>query len=322
MSYTSSITDTIKDYGLMALSFEQLKSMVVFAQVVRQGSFSGAARQLDLTRAVVSYHVKKLELHLGVKLLNRSTRSLALTEVGEAYYESCNVIAEQANAAQQKIDNFKSEPEGLLKITCPINVGLQLMVPTLNQFCHLYPKIELDIHFTDDVVNIMQAGIDLAIRGAPLPDSGLQALHLLTLSTSIYASPEYIGKYGKPISPLDLEKHKWVMHQTNSRIIELKKDSRSYSVKVKGIISTNNATSRTAFVEGGHGLGRIPNYDAKPKVTSGTLVRVLEDYELPDINVYAVFPSGTTSSKKLRLLLDFLKDALPYLNIISQIKSS
>jgi DNA-binding transcriptional LysR family regulator len=306
----------------MTLSFEQLKSMVVFAQVVRQGSFSGAARQLGLTRAVVSYHVKKLELHLGVKLLNRSTRSLALTEVGEAYYESCNVIAEQATAAQQKIDNFKSEPEGLLKITCPINVGLQLMVPTLNQFSHLYPKIELDIHFTDDVINIMQAGIDLAIRGAPLPDSGLQALHLLTLPTSIYASPEYIGRYGKPISPLDLEKHKWVMYQSNSRIIELKKDSRSYSVKVKGIISTNNATSRTAFVEGGHGLGRIPNYDAKPKVTAGTLVRVLDDYELSDINVYAVFPSGTTSSKKLRLLLDFLKDALPHLNIISQIKNN
>lgn len=306
----------------MALSFEQLKSMVVFAQVVRQGSFSGAARQLSLTRAVVSYHVKKLELHLGVKLLNRSTRSLALTEAGEAYYESCNIIAEQATVAQQKIDNFKSEPEGLLKITCPINVGLQLMVPTLNQFSHLYPKIELDIHFTDDVINIMQAGIDLAIRGAALPDSGLQALHLLTLPTSLYASPEYIGRYGKPISPLDLEKHKWVMYQSKSRMIELKKDNRSYSVKVKGLISTNNATSRTAFVEGGHGLARIPDYDAKPKVAAGTLVRVLDDYEFPDIHVYAVFPSGTTSSKKLRLLLDFLKDALPRLNIMSHIKNN
>ena len=125
----------------MALSFEQLKSMVVFAQVVRQGSFSGAARQLSLTRAVVSYHVKKLELHLGVKLLNRSTRSIALTEAGEAYYESCNIIAEQATVAQQKIDNFKSEPEGLLKITCPINVGLQLMVPTLNQLTPEVPAL-------------------------------------------------------------------------------------------------------------------------------------------------------------------------------------
>jgi DNA-binding transcriptional LysR family regulator len=321
LSYNGSIIDTNAGQIFMSLSFEQLKSMVVFAQVVRQGSFIEAARQLGLTRAVVSYHIKKLESQLGVKLLNRSTRSLALTEVGEAYYESCHVIAEQANAAQQKIDNFKNEPEGLLKITCPINVGLQLMVPALNEFSHLYPKIELDIHFTDDVVNILQAGIDLAIRGAPLPDSGLQALHLLTLPTSIYGSPEYIGKYGKPTSPTDLEKHNWVIYKPSSSIIELKKDTRSYSIKVRGVISTNNATSRTAFVEGGHGLGRIPNYDAKPKVTAGTLVRVLEDFELPDINVYAVFPSGTTSSKKLRLLLDFLKVSLPRLTIISQIKS-
>ncbi|MBL4761909.1 MAG: LysR family transcriptional regulator [Gammaproteobacteria bacterium] len=305
----------------MELSFDQLKSMVVFAQIVKQGSFSAAAKQLGLTRAVISYHVKKLESHLGVKLLNRSTRSLALTEAGEAYYESCHIIAEQAAAAQQKINHFKNEPEGLLKISCPINLGLQLIVPALNQFRHLYPKIELDIHFTDDVVNIMQEGIDLAIRGAPLPDSGLQALHLLILPTSIYGSPEYIGKYGKPASPIDLEKHNWVIYKPASKIIELVKDSRSYSVKVRGLISTNNAASRTAFVEGGHGLGRIPDYDAKPKVMAGNLVRVLEDYALPEINVYGVFPSGTASSKKLRLLLDFLKNDLPRLNAISQLNS-
>jgi DNA-binding transcriptional LysR family regulator len=305
----------------MDLSFEQLKSMVVFAQVVKQGSFSAAAKQLGLTRAVVSYHVKKLESHLDMRLLNRSTRTLALTEAGHAYYENCNVITEQATAAQQKIDNFKNEPEGLLKITCPINVGLQLMVPALNEFRHMHPKIELDIYFTDDVINIIQEGIDLAIRGAPLPDSGLQALHLLTLPTSMYASPEYIGKYGKPASPIDIEKHNWVIYKPGSRVIDLAKDGRSYSVKVRGMISTNNAISRTAFVEGGHGLGRIPNYDAKSKVTAGTLVRVLEEYELPEINVYGVFPSGAASSKKLRLLLDFLKDELFRLNTISQLKS-
>jgi DNA-binding transcriptional LysR family regulator len=238
-----------------------------------------------------------------------------------AYYESCHAIAEQATAAQQKIDNFKNEPEGLLKITCPINVGLQLIVPALSEFSHMYPKIELDTHFTDDVINIMQVEIDLAIHGAPLPDSGLQALHLLTMPTSIYGSPEYIEKYETPASPTDLVKYNWVIYKPSSRIIELEKDNRSYSVKVKGAMSTNNATSRTAFVEGGHGLGRIPNYDAKPKVTAGTLVRVIEEYALPDINVYGVFPSGTASSKKLRLLLDFLKDGLPRLNIISQIKS-
>lgn len=298
----------------MKLSFEQLKSMVVFAQVVKEGSFSSAAKHLGLTRAVVSYHIKKLESHVGMKLLNRSTRSLSLTEAGEAYYESCNIITEQAAAAQQKIDSLKREPEGRLKITCPINVGIQLIVPALNTFSHLYPKIEFDMQFTDDVINIMQKGIDLAIRGSPLPDTGLQALHLLTLPTSLYGSPEYIRKFGTPRSPTDLEKHKWVIYTPGPNVINLTRKGKSHSVKVQGLISTNNATSRTAFVEGGHGLARIPDYDATSKMKAGTLQKILEDYELPEINVYGVYPPGTASSKKLRLLLDFLKDDLPRQN--------
>ena len=159
----------------MDISFEQLKSMVVFAQIVEPGSLSAAAKHIGLSRAVVSYHLKKLETHLGVTLLNRSTRSITLTEAGNTYYQHCRIIAEQASVANQQIENLKNEPVGLLKITCPVNVGLQSIVPALNAFRTLYPKIELDITLTDDVVNIMQEGFDLAIRGAALPDSGLQA---------------------------------------------------------------------------------------------------------------------------------------------------
>ncbi len=148
----------------MDISFEQLKSMVVFAQVVQQGSLTGAAKHIGLSRAVVSYHIKKLETQLGVKLLNRSTRSIALTEAGSGYYERCRIIAEQAETANRQIENLKNEPVGLLKITCPVNVGLQTIVPALNEFKQLYPKIELDVMLTDEVVNIMQEGIDLAIR--------------------------------------------------------------------------------------------------------------------------------------------------------------
>lgn len=300
----------------MDLSFEQLKSMVVFAQVVERGSFSGASRHLGLTRAVVSYHVKKLESQLGMKLLNRSTRSQALTEAGKVYYESCHIIAEQATSAQQKVNNLKNEPEGLLKITCPVNVGLQIIVPALSKFKNIYPKIELDVQLTDDVVNIMQEGIDLAIRGAPLLDSGLQATHLSTFSTCLCGSPDYFRIHGRPTTPADLNRHEWVIYKLNTNNFELTKGDRSYTVKIHGSFSTNNAAARTAFVEGGHGLGRIPNYDAIPKVKSGTLEKVLEDYEFPAIEVYGVYPPGTTTSKKLRLLLDYLQDYFNRLNII------
>ncbi len=292
----------------MNLSFEQLKSMVVFAQVVEQGNLTAAAKHIGLSRAVVSYHIKKLETQLGVKLLNRSTRSIALTEAGAEYYQSCRIIAEQATTANQQIENLKNEPEGLLKITCPVNVGLQMVVPALNDFRRLYPKIELDVMLTDEVVNIIQEGIDLAIRGAPLPDSGLQASKLSTLQTCLCGSPDYFKRHGRPVDPTDLEQHDWVIYKLTSGAIELKKGSRSYSVAVKGNISTNNAAARTAFLEGGHGLGRIPVYDAWPKIQAGTLESVLDDYELKDIDIYGVFPPGSAASKKLRLLIDYLKE--------------
>lgn len=292
----------------MNLSFEQLKSMVVFAHVVEQGNLTAAAKHIGLSRAVVSYHIKKLETHLGVKLLNRSTRSIVLTEAGAEYYHSCRIIAEQANTANQQIENLKNEPEGLLKITCPVNVGLQMVVPALSDFRCLYPKINLDVMLTDEVVNIIQEGIDLAIRGAPLPDSGLQASKLSTLSTCLCGSPNYFKKRGRPLDPTDLEQHEWVEYKMTSGVIELKKGSRSYSVAVKGGISTNNAAARTAFLEGGHGLGRIPVYDALPKIQAGTLESVLDDYQLKDIDIYGVFPPGSAASKKLRLLIDYLKE--------------
>jgi DNA-binding transcriptional LysR family regulator len=291
----------------MNLSFEQLKSMVVFAQVVEQGNLTAAAKHIGLSRAVVSYHLKKLETQLGVKLLNRSTRSIALTEAGAEYYQSCRIIADQANTANQQIENLKNEPEGLLKITCPVNVGLQMVVPALNDFKRLYPKIELDVMLTDEVVNIIQEGIDLAIRGAPLPDSGLQASKLSTLPTCLCGSPSYFKKRGRPLEPADLEQHEWVVYKMTSGVIDINKGSRSYSIAVKGGISTNNAAARTAFLEGGHGLGKIPIYDAWPKIQAGTLESVLDDYHLKDIDIYGVFPPGSAASKKLRLLIDYLK---------------
>lgn len=282
--------------------------MVVFAQVIEQGTLSAAAKKLGLSRAVISYHLKKLEAQLEVKLINRSTRSLNLTEAGKAYYERCRIIAEQANAANQQIENLKSEPIGLLKISCPVNAGLQTVVPALNEFKKRYPKIEIDLMLTDEVVNIMKEGIDLAIRGAPLEDSGLQASKLATLSTCLCASPEYFSQHGRPTKPEELSKHQWVIYKLTSGVLTLTKGSRSYSVMTKGSISTNNAAARTAFVEAGHGLGRIPTYDAWPKIKAGTLEMILSDYKLSDINVYGVFPPGTANAKKLRLLLNFLKE--------------
>jgi len=291
----------------MELSFEQLKSMVIFARVVEKGSFSQAAKHLGLSRAVVSYHIKKLESQHGVKLLNRSTRSMALTEAGTSYYERCRIISEQASFAQQQMENLKNKPEGLLKITCPVNVGLELIVPALNEFKHLYPKIELELKLSDDIVNILDEGMDLAIRGAPLVSSELQATRLATLSTLLCAAPGYLQKYGRPNCPAQLADHQWVLYKQSKTTLELKKGNRHHNIQLISNISTNNAAARTAFVEGGHGLGRIPFYDAWPRIQAGKLETLLTDYQMEDIFMYAVFPPGSASSKKMRLVIDYLK---------------
>ncbi len=291
----------------MKVSFEQLKSMVVFAQIVEQGSLTAAAKQLGLTRAVASYHLKKLETQLEVTLLNRSTRTMALTEAGIAYYERCRIITEQANAANQQIENIKSEPQGLLKISCPVNVGMQLIVPAINTFKRQYPKIQIDLQLTDDVVDIIKNGFDFAIRGVALSDSNLQATKLTTMSTCICGAPEYFAHFGKPKTPLELAEHQWVVYQLGSKTLTLQKDGKKHDITMQGALSTNNAAARTAFVEAGHGIGRIPLYDAWPKVQAGLLEIILDDYKSKDIELYGVFPPGAAGSKKLRLFIDYLK---------------
>jgi DNA-binding transcriptional LysR family regulator len=163
------------------------------------------------------------------------------------------------------------------------------------------------VSLSDDVVNIIKEGVDLAIRGAPLLDSGLQASKLTSFETCICGSPEYFRRRGRPTQPEELYEHDWVVYTPAANTVHLSQGTRSYSLSVHGAVSTNNAAARTIFLEGGNGIGRIPMYDALPRINQGRLERILPDYQCTGIDVYAVFPPGTAGSKKLRLLLDFLK---------------
>ncbi|CAG21133.1 LysR family transcriptional regulator [Photobacterium profundum] len=292
----------------MDVSFEQLKSMVVFAKIVEQGSFSAAARQLGLSRGVVSYHLKKLEDHIGMPLLNRTTRSISLTDAGQRYFQRCKRISEEAAAANLQIENLREEPEGKLTISAPVNISMHTIVPALNTFKTLYPKIEIDLNLTDDIVNIIQEGVDLAIRGAPLADSGLYAKKLMTMKNILCGSPSYFNQHGIPRTPAELANHEWVVYKKTSKIQTLTKGTRSYNVKMQGSITTNSASARTAFVVGGHGVGRLPIYDALPLIKAGQLTPILEDYALSDITIYGVYPPRAADSKKMRLLLDYLQE--------------
>jgi DNA-binding transcriptional LysR family regulator len=164
------------------------------------------------------------------------------------------------------------------------------------------------------MVDIVQEGIDLAVRGSPLEDSDLKATLLTRMQTLICASPAYLKTHGRPQSPEDLASHQWVYYQILPRHLVLTKGKRQYSIQMKGPVSTNNAAVRTAFVEAGEGLGRIPEYDARPGINQGTLEVLLPEYKSPVIDCYGVFSPGATSSVKVRLLIEFLKTNFQKIN--------
>ncbi|WP_144394536.1 LysR family transcriptional regulator [Pleionea sediminis] len=293
----------------MDSSFEQLKSMVVFAAIVDQGSFSAASRMLSISRASVSYHIKKLEQQLGLKLLYRSTRSISLTDAGSRYYLRCRAVVDQTNLAQQDIESFKNEPQGNLRITSPVGVGSEVITPMVSTFKSLYPKINVEILLTDSIVNLVADGFDIGIRGAAnaLKDSELQSIKLTPQTMCVCASPSYLKTYGRPMSPKELDNHNWIIYTSSNQTFSMTQGQQKYDVKMKGSMVTNHAQTRTQFVLDGHGLGKLAMYDAYKYLETGQLERILSEYEMTKVDLYAVFPAGAAQQRKLRLFIDHIK---------------
>jgi len=288
-----------------------IRGMTIFVRVVDAGSFSEAGRRLGVSRAVVSYQIKQLENNLGARLINRSTRRLSLTAAGQEFYGNCRRIVSEAEQAHLKLINLQQEAVGKVSLTCPVNLGLQWVVPVINAFRAQYPKIALNLHFSESITNLIEEGMDLAIRAGPLPDSELRAVKLATIKRYLCASQDYLQAKGGPQTIADLKSHQWVVYQRLSNKVMFRKGNVVHSVDIQGDISTNNAAARLQFVLAGHGLAVLPEFDVKPYLKSAKLVELLPAYSLPTLELFAVFPKGATDVKANRLLLEFFKDHPP-----------
>ena len=289
----------------------ELRGMLVFARVIDSGNFTRAAKTLGISRAVTSYQVKQLEKRLGVQLINRSTRALSLTSAGKLYYDKCKVIAEQAESAHQMIENLKADAVGRLSISCPVHLGLQWVVPLATAYRRRYPQVELELNLSESISNLVQDGIDLAIRSGPLADSELRSTKLATVSRHICASPDYLNLRGWPQSLNELDKHEWIVYHRLGNQLTLSRDDKDYSIKMTGTLRTNNAAARLQFALSGMGLAVLPHYDAAKAFNSGQLVELFPDYHLPPLELYAVFPDGIEKVKASRLMIDMLKNSPP-----------
>lgn len=293
---------------------DPLEGMTVFAAVVDAGSFTAAARQLRVSKASVSMQIQKLEDRLGVRLLNRTTRRLSLTDEGRAFHEHCRRILDEARDAVDALDIHDSTPRGVLRINAPMSFGTMHLGPAVADFMALYPEIEIDLELNDRQVNIVDDGFDMAIRIAQLPDSSLIARRIAPCRRVVVASPAYWDRMGRPAHPAELKHHQALVYDylaepdTWPFIDPASQQKSRIDVSVSGRMRANNGEVLLEAARKGLGVVFTPTFFCCDDVHGGALEIVLSEYDDDLISIYAVYPHRRHLSPRVRAFVDFLAD--------------
>jgi LysR family transcriptional regulator, regulator for bpeEF and oprC len=286
-----------------------IDEMTVFVAVVREGSFSGAARTLGTQKAHTSRVVSRLERRLAVRLLQRSTRSLAATEVGLKFFERAASILAALDETQMAIKNTQSKPQGVLKLTCGVEFGLQVVSRWIRSYLRRYPEVRVDANFSDRIVDIVQQGFDLAIRIGDLPDSSLAGRALGTIHYALYASPGYLGKRSEPVHPQDLISHDVIISPGFPTTgLRLQRENERADVGVTARLVVNNHMAARDATADGFGIGLLPRFQAAPLVDEGKLVEVLSGWSRAPSPVTAILPTNRYLSPKVRAFVDLARN--------------
>lgn len=292
-------------------SADLLDGVSIFVGVINAGSFTAAAQALGHSTSYVSKAIARLEKRLGSRLLNRTTRTLSLTDAGRAYFERCNQIVIDAQNAERSINQLQERPSGLLRINAPASFGSQYLLDVLPQFMHRYPEIKLEVEFNDRLIDVVAEGYDLVIRISKIKDSNLVARKFTSSKAVVVASPDYLKRRGCPKQAEDLVQHdcvayslvptptQWVFHQAGKRT----------SITVDPRAMCNSAEIEVAMVVQGIGITRIPLFTCEQEVASGQLKIILEQYDQIDLEVYAVYPHRQYLTAKVRAFVDFLVES-------------
>ncbi|TAJ31731.1 LysR family transcriptional regulator [Bosea sp. (in: a-proteobacteria)] len=292
----------------MQPSSDRAHALAMFAAVVEQGSFSGAARQLGLSPSAVSRTVDRIESRLGVRLLLRSTRALTLTAEGQSYLQAARRILADLDDAEQQIAD-QGTPRGRLRVSAAHSHGRLCVVPLLGEFAALYPHILVDIALTDAVIDVAAGQADVAVRFGPLADSTLTARKLGETRRVIVASPDYLARFGMPQMPEDLHGHNCL--NFNFRRVEpvwpFVRNGRDFALSVKGTIEANNGETLGQLAAIGVGIARVGAFSVAQELADGRLVPILEAFNPGDVEmIHAVFVGGASIPARIRAFVDFL----------------
>jgi DNA-binding transcriptional LysR family regulator len=286
---------------------DRLAELDIFARVVTAGSMSAAGRELGLSPPVVSKRIKSLEERLGTRLLQRTTRQLALTESGQGFYERVVAILASVDEAETWVSRRTAAARGILRVSAPTSFGRMHIAPHLVDFLKAYPDITIDLSLSDQFVDIVAEGFDLAIRIADLADSSLVAKRLAPNHRVLCATPDYLASKGTPLILADLQQHQLLLH--NSDQWKLEGPEGAAIVRVESAIRTNSSEVIREAVLAGIGIALRSTWDIGPEIDSGRLKIILPEWHASTrVAVYAVYPSRRHLAHKVRLFMDFLAD--------------
>lgn len=288
---------------------DNFRAMAILVHVVDHGSFSAAAKKLGITKSAVSQQVSQLEEVLGTRLLHRTTRQLNLTEAGEIYLAGCRRMLDAADEANQQVGRFSKEPSGTLRISCSHDFAAGHLVPALGPFMENFPKLSLEIDGSDDVINLVEEQVDLAIRIGHLEESGWVARKIADLQEVIIASPGYLDRYGTPQEPSELINHQWVAFTRKKQPYQLRLQGPmgdQQTIRLYGRARSNSAPSMLEMIKAGMGIGQILKLMVMPELEDGRLVQVLPEHRSEALGIYAVYPQRSHLPLKVRAVIDYL----------------
>lgn len=279
-----------------------------FVAVAETESFTAAARQLEISTAQVSRQVSALESRLATKLLHRTTRKVSVTEAGTIYYQHCRQVLNGLEAAENAISDMQSKPTGKLKVTAPVTYGEATIAPLINNFLLRYPELDIEMNLSNQKMDLIDEGYDLAIRQGNLGDSTMMAKRLATRTFYVCASPAYLAANDVPMRPSDLEKHNCL--QSMNDYWHFEKKGKPINLRLHGNLRSNSGHVLLDAALKGIGVVQLPGDYVCGPIENGDLTILLEDYRAPDQGVWALYPHNRHLSPKVRMLLDYLGEQL------------
>lgn len=289
---------------------DTIDGMRTFVAVVSEGSFSRAAERLELSPQLVSKYVSQLEARLGVRLMNRSTRRLSLTEAGRAYVDRCRQILADLADMESAVGDMSAKARGELRINAPMSFGVTHLSPAIAAYQQQQPDVTVDLSLNDRVVDVVSEGYDIGIRIAQLEPSTLVARKLAPVHLAVCASPDYLTRAGVPQTPEDLSMHECLRYAYWAEQDQwlFSRDGETQKIRVKGSFSANNGDALRLAALAGRGLVLQPTFIVADDLRAGRLQQVLGDYALRELGLYAVYAHRQYLSAKVRTFIDFLVD--------------